>query len=266
MRLKKAKQLGVLAVGLSALTPFFAQAAGGAGTKFLGGDFSYNGFLRLDTAFSTDDRVQQANQFGDLANGVPIRRVVGNPALNYVQPLLPTDALIGPAGIIPLGGLAVLPPTEGVSDLQGTNDTITRYVPKKSQLLNYHLLRFEITPTLAWGDWSLITRIRAVYHPDHFGMEEFDGGDWTGLNGGFDGGGSGDWRQLPMGKCGAGADAAVADAAAVRRVRVARVTDGRAPPALRLAARQPRGGLQGLALSRRSRTTHARRQSNPLSA
>ena len=112
---------------------------------------------------------------------MPIRRVVGNPALNYAQPLLPTDALIGPAGIIPLGGLAVLPPTEGVSDLQGTNDTITRYVPKKSQLLNYHLLRFEITPTLAWGDWSLITRLRAVYDPDHLGYEQFAAGDYANI-------------------------------------------------------------------------------------
>ncbi|MGQ3055663.1 MAG: DUF1302 family protein [Nevskia sp.] len=188
MRLKKAKQLGILAIGLSALTPQFVQAAGGAGSKFLGGDFSYNGFLRWDVAFSTDDRVQQANQFGDLANGVPIRRVVGNPALNYAQPLLPTDALIGPAGIIPLGSIAVLPPTQGVTNLQGTNDTFTRYVPKKNQLTNYNLLRFEITPTLAWGDWSLITRLRAAYHPDHLGMEEFAAGDYANINGGFDGG------------------------------------------------------------------------------
>lgn len=188
MRLKKAKQLGILAAGLSAFTPFLVQAAGGAGSKFLGGDFSYNGFFRLDVAFSTDDRVQQANQFGDLANGVPIRRVVGNPALNFAQPLLPTDALIGPAGIVPLGGLGVLPPTEGVSDLQGTNDTFTRYVPKKNQLLNYHLLRFEITPTLAWGDWSLITRLRAAYDPNSLGYEDFDARDYENINGGFDGG------------------------------------------------------------------------------
>jgi hypothetical protein len=191
MNVNQGKRLRAIAVGAAMLAPALGHAAGGAGSKFLGGDFSYNGLFRWDVAFSTDDRVGQANQFGDLANGVAIRREVGNPVFGFAQPLLPTDALIGPAGIIPLGGLAVLPPTRGVTNLQGTNDTFTRFLPKKSQLINYNLLRFEITPTLAWGDWSLITRLRAAYHPDHFGMEEFDGGDWTGLNGGFDGEGIG---------------------------------------------------------------------------
>ena len=173
------------------------QAAGGAGTKFLGADFSYNGFVRFDVAFSTDDRVQQANQFGDLANGVAIRREPGNPALGYAVPLQPTDALIGPAGLIPLGGLGVLPPTLGVSQQVGLNDTVTRYVPLKNQLLNYHLLRFELSPTLSWGDWSLITRLRAVYDPDDLGYLDFDYRDYAGINGGISGGESRQYHTTP---------------------------------------------------------------------
>ncbi len=195
MKVCKTKYCGLIAAGIAALASGGVQAAGGAGSKFLGADFSYNGFIRLDTAFSTDDRVQQANQYGDLANGVPIRREPGNPALNYAIPLQPTDALIGPAGIIPLSGIGVLPPTLGVSDQVGVNDTITRYVPLKNQLLNYHLLRFEMTPTLSWGDWSLITRIRAVYDPDDLGYNDFDYRNFDDINGGIQGG---EARQLPQ--------------------------------------------------------------------
>ncbi len=197
MKVCKTKYCGLIAAGIAALASGGVQAAGGAGSKFLGADFSYNGFIRLDTAFSTDDRVQQANQYGDLANGVPIRREPGNPALNYAIPLQPTDALIGPAGIIPLSGIGVLPPTLGVSDQVGVNDTITRYVPLKNQLLNYHLLRFEMTPTLSWGDWSLITRIRAVYDPDDLGYNDFDYRNFDDINGGIQGGEARQFHSTP---------------------------------------------------------------------
>lgn len=40
MKLNTAKQFGALAVGLTALSPLVTEAAGGAGSKFLGGDFS----------------------------------------------------------------------------------------------------------------------------------------------------------------------------------------------------------------------------------
>ncbi|WP_295679216.1 DUF1302 family protein [uncultured Nevskia sp.] len=195
MKVCNTKYCALIAAGIAAFASGGVQAAGGAGSKFLGADFSYNGFIRFDVAFSTDDRVQQVNQFGDLANGVPIRREPGNPALNYAVPLQPTDALIGPAGIIPLSGIGVLPPTRGVSNQVGVNDTVTRYVPLKNQLLNYHLLRFELTPTLAWGDWSLITRLRATYDPDNLGYLEWDASGFDDLNGGFDGGSTPD-RQF----------------------------------------------------------------------
>ncbi|MGQ3056249.1 MAG: DUF1302 family protein [Nevskia sp.] len=183
--------------GIVAFMSSGAKAAGGAGSKFLGADFSYNGFVRLELAFSTDDRVQQANQLGDLANGVPIRREPGNPVLNFAVPLQPTDALIGPAGIIPLSGIGVLPPTAGVSNQVGVNDTITRYMPLKNQLLNYHLLRFELAPTLSWGDWSLITRLRAVYDPDDLGYTDFDYRDYDHINGGISGGMSRQFHTTP---------------------------------------------------------------------
>ncbi len=191
------KRWGWIVAGIAAFASAGAQAAGGAGSKFLGADFSYNGFVRLDMAFSTDDRVQQANQFGDLANGVAVRREPGNPALNFAVPLQPTDALIGPAGLIPLSGIGVLPPTQGVSQQVGINDTFTRYVPLKNQLLNYHLLRFELTPTLSWGDWSLITRLRAVYDPDDLGYTDFDYRNYADINGGVIGGESRQYHTTP---------------------------------------------------------------------
>jgi hypothetical protein len=197
MKTGSTKHWGWIVAGIAAIASGSAQAAAGAGSKFLGADFSYNGFIRFDVAFSTDDRVQQANQFGDLANGVPVRREPGNPALGWAVPLQPTDALIGPAGIIPLGGLGVLPPTLGVSQQVGVNDTVTRYVPQKNQLLNYHLLRFELTPTLSWGDWSLITRLRAVYDPDDLGYTDFDYRVYDNINGGIEGGLSRQYHTTP---------------------------------------------------------------------
>ena len=188
MKICKTQYCGLVAASISVLSSGGVQAAGGSSSKFLGADFSYNGFIRLEAAFSTDDRVQQANQFGILANGVPIRREPGNPALGFAVTLQPTDALIGPAGIIPLSGIGVLPPTRGVSNQVGVNDTITRYVPLKNQLLNYHLLRFELTPTLSWGDFSLISRLRAVYDPDDLGYSDFDYRNYDDINGGVEGG------------------------------------------------------------------------------
>ncbi|WP_273452684.1 DUF1302 family protein [Nevskia ramosa] len=197
MKICKMQYCGLVAASIAALSSGGVQAAGGAGSKFLGADFSYNGFIRLDAAFSTDDRVQQANQLGDLANGVPIRREPGNPVLGFAVPLQPTDALIGPAGVIPLSGIGVLPPTRGVSQQVGINDTITRYMPIKNQLLNYHLLRFEVTPTLSWGEFSLITRLRAVYDPDDLGYTDFDYRDYDDINGGVSGGESRQFHTTP---------------------------------------------------------------------
>lgn len=57
MKLNQGRRLWAMAVGAAMLAPGAGHAAGGAGSKFLGGDFSYNGFFRWDVAFSTDDRV-----------------------------------------------------------------------------------------------------------------------------------------------------------------------------------------------------------------
>jgi|GEM_PF-529199 len=194
---RKVSRLAATIAAGTMLAPLAAHAGGGAGTTFLGADFSYNGFLRVDTAFSTDDRVQQANQFGDLANGIPIRRTPGNPVTGYTTVLQPTDSIIGPAGTIPLSGIGVLPPTRGVSQQVGVNDTFTRYVPLKNQLLNYHLLRFEATPTLSWGNISLITRIRAVYDAEGLGYQEFDYRNYQDINGGITGGETRQFHSTP---------------------------------------------------------------------
>jgi hypothetical protein len=50
------------------------------------------------------------------------------------------------------------------------------------------LLRFEATPSLSWGDLSLITRVRAVYDPGGLGYEDFDYHDYDNMNGGITGG------------------------------------------------------------------------------
>lgn len=189
-----------------------ASAAGGAGSKFLGADFSYNGFIRVDTAFNTSSHAQVPNQFGDPANGVPIPRAPGNPLTGYTTQLQ-TD-LVSAGGIGNLlpttnvnqflidtlsqatGSLTGGPPL-GVSNIVGVNDVATRYVPKRNNLLNYHLVRFEATPTLRWGDISLITRIRAAYDPDSLGYEDFDPNDYKDINGGFTGGLKSQYRSKP---------------------------------------------------------------------
>lgn len=156
--------------------------------RLFGGDLVYNGQFRLEAAISTSDRAPPANQFGDPANGVAIRREAGNPFTNWQTTLAPTDSLIGPGGIIPLPGLGVLPPTLGVTDLGpgGVNDTFTRYVPYRENDLNYHVLRFEFQPTINWeGGWSFVSRLRALYDPGDLGYRDFDARDYADINGGY---------------------------------------------------------------------------------
>lgn len=156
--------------------------------RFLGGNLVFSGQVRLETAFSTSGESSYVNQFGDPMNGVPVRRQAGNPATNWTTALLPTDSLIGPGGLVPIN-IGALPPTLGVSDLGagGVNDTITRYVPARENDLNYHLLRFEIQPTINWdGGWSFVSRLRAAYSPGDYGFRDFDARDYAHINGGFD--------------------------------------------------------------------------------
>ncbi|MGQ0700321.1 MAG: DUF1302 family protein [Panacagrimonas sp.] len=169
-------------IGLAAATVWTGSATAGdaAGSKFLGGDFSYNALLRLETAFSTSGESAYANQFGDPANGKTIMRQAGDPALGWTVPLDPTG----------LTTPSVLPLSRGIqqASASGANDVFKRYVPSRDNDLNYHIVRFEITPTLAWGDFSLISRFRAVYEPGGLGYRDFDYGDYDDINGGIEGG------------------------------------------------------------------------------
>ena len=167
---------GVLLLALAGSMP----ARAGDGGSFLGADFSYNGLFRVETAFSTSGENAYANQFGDPANGATILRQAGNPATAWTTLLDPTG----------LTTPSLLPLTAGVqqASASGANDVFKRYVPSRDNDLNYHSLRFEITPTLAWDEFSLISRFRAVYDPGGLGYRDFDYGDYAGINGGIAGG------------------------------------------------------------------------------
>ena len=156
-----------------------APAQGGGG-RFLGGDFSYNGLFRLEMAFGTSGENAYANQFGDPANGATVFRQAGNPATGWTTLLDPTGLLTP----------SLLPLPEGVTQASasGANDVFKRYVPTRDNDLNYHVLRFEFSPTLSWGDISLISRLRAVYQPGELGYRDFDYGDYSDINGGIQGG------------------------------------------------------------------------------
>ncbi|MGQ0698176.1 MAG: DUF1302 family protein [Panacagrimonas sp.] len=201
----RSRWIGVAAMLALVAISDWAYAQGGGATagkvdrKLFGGDFSFNGLFRVETAFSTTGRASPANQRGLLSNGLAINRVAGNPVTGYRTLLEPTalgTVLQIPAGV--LGALsparslnlplaAGFPAQEGVSapSLTGLSDTFTRYVPEADQIVNYHILRFEATPSISWGDWSLQTRIRAVYDPGSLGYEEFDFDDYRDINRGF---------------------------------------------------------------------------------
>ncbi|MGQ0619863.1 MAG: DUF1302 family protein [Panacagrimonas sp.] len=165
----------------------FAQSDGNY--DFLGGSLSFNGLVRVETSINTSDQANRFNQFGDPANGVAIRRAAGNPATQYRTTLVPTG--LNPLTDL-LGGFTPIvtgPAPLGVSNSTVVADTFTRYVPAKDPDLNYHLLRFEVSPTLDWGGgWSFQSRFRAVYDPGKLGYNDFSYGDYADVNGGIDGG------------------------------------------------------------------------------
>jgi hypothetical protein len=170
--------------GAVVLTAGPALAGGGAGFQILGGDVQYNGFVREETAINTSGTSQQANQFGDLANGVAIPRAAGNPFDGY-------KTTLAPGGLPPpLLGITALPPTIGVTNqnLIGTTDTFTRYVPSRAPELNYHAMRLEFSSSINWGDWSIQSRLRALYDPGSLGYRDFNGADYANIDGGFPGG------------------------------------------------------------------------------
>lgn len=180
---------GVIGLATTMLSMGSVQAGGAADSRFLGADFSYNGLLRLETAFSTSGESAYANQYGDPANGATILRQAGDPALGYTVPLDPTGLTIPSVLPLPLGVQQ--------ASASGANDLFKRYVPSRDNDLNYHVLRFEITPTLSWGDISLISRLRAVYEPGDLGYRDFDYKDYDGINGGIEGGEKRQFRGSP---------------------------------------------------------------------
>lgn len=204
MKFRAGGILGVVAALAVTGAAGTANAQGGSGgatsgavdRTLFGGDFSFNGLIRVETAFSTTGRASPANQRGLLSNGLAIRRNAGNPLTAYNTPIVPTGAtVLGAESLAVLGAFGIpstigggLPPAEGISNqgLGGVSDTFTRYVPDAEQIVNYHLLRFEITPSISWGDWSLQTRFRAAYDPGGLGYEEFDFGDYENINRGFE--------------------------------------------------------------------------------
>ena len=173
-----------------------AQELSRTDLRLFGGDFSYNGLLRIDTAYSTTGKVNAANQKGLGSNGVPIERRAGNPATQYrtqlddpggigITPGTPAMLLSDAFGTpITLGAFA---PTVGVSDLSptGGSDTFTRYVPRGKQTFNYHALRFETSASINWGDFSFQSRLRALYDPGALGYAEYNYDDYRGIDGGF---------------------------------------------------------------------------------
>lgn len=157
--------------------------------EVLGGTMSFNGLVRIETAINTSDKANRFNQFGDPANGVAIRRAAGNPLTGYQTTFLPSDLnafsdLLGGFTPILLGDAPL-----GVSNSTVVADTFTRYVPARDPAVNYHAMRFEITPTLDWGNgWSFKARLRALYDPGRLGYEDFDYRDYADINGGISGG------------------------------------------------------------------------------
>jgi hypothetical protein len=187
--------VGATAVALATATAGTANAQEMSRTdrKLFGGDFSFNGLFRVETAFSTSSQVSAANQFGLGSNGRAVNRVAGAPSTG-----LDNDGFkvpLTPAGLGDLGlslGLPSLPSflagnglssPRGVTNDIGVADTITRYVPARDQDVNYHLLRFEITPSINWDSgFSFITRFRAVYDPGGLGYADFNYSDYNDIN------------------------------------------------------------------------------------
>lgn len=207
------KQIAATVVaGACAISASSAFAQGREGVKIFGGDFSMNTFIRADVAVSTSSTGSPANQYGDRTTGLSINRQAGTPnfgqllpgqSQNYVntawdQPLTVGGLVSGLSGVPLPGAVTGLPLTvlpglcpfspEGVSNSSCTGDTFTNYIQNRDPDLNHHQIRIEATPKISWNDWALITRFRAVYDPGDFGYRDFDYADFTGINGGIQGG------------------------------------------------------------------------------
>lgn len=195
MQLKSRRKFGLVGACLIS-SGAFAQSEGNF--SFLGGNFSYNGFVRLETTINASSQANRFNQNGDPANGVAIRRAAGNPLTAYRTTLVPTG--LNPITDL-LGGFSPVvtgAPPLGVSNSSIVADTFTRYVPARDPVLNYHLLRFELSPTINWGGgWSFQSRFRAVFDPGGLGYRDFSYRDYANVNGGIEGGDPGQYHGKP---------------------------------------------------------------------
>ena len=181
-----AKIKAILTIGAAMLSSTaFAQSDGNF--TIFGGNFSFNGLFRLEAAINTSDQANRFNQFGDPANGVPIHREAGNPGTRYTTTLAPTG--LGPLTSLIGTSASLGTPGRGVSNSLIVSDTITKYAPGRDPDLNYHLARFEISPTLAWRNgWSIQSRFRLAYDPGDLGYRDFSYQDYADTNGGITGG------------------------------------------------------------------------------
>lgn len=185
--------VGLLAVLTSATVGAQEDFDKPAEGNFLGGVFSMNGLVRFEGAYKTTGKQAPSNQTTDAFNGVAVRRNAGNPLTGYTTTLAPDNPLLSGLSI---GSAAGSP--RGVSNSTGTSDTFTRYVPKDEPTMNYHVVRFEATPTLSWGEhWSVISRVRALYDPGELGYADFDMGDYRDINGGMAGGNPSLYHRKP---------------------------------------------------------------------
>jgi hypothetical protein len=164
------------AAAMTASAPALAQAQISA--KVLGGDFSLNGLVRLEMGIKTTSEQNQYNQGSYEFNGVGIARAPGNPLTGWNSTLWPSGQIIPGLPIsIPLPSAGLL------SDVSYRGN-----VPNESATMTSHALRLEVSPALTWGDFSIVSRIRALYDPGGMGYADFDARDYQSVNGGISGG------------------------------------------------------------------------------
>ncbi|WP_373080908.1 DUF1302 family protein [Zhongshania sp.] len=140
-------------------------------------DFSYNGFVRAESAVSTSGVENPNNQGGNTFNDQTISRQA------YLPPALnPTSA--------PLNGLlgSGAPGAWGTTPLP-FSDTIRRgdFIKDTDNDFNYTVLRAEVEFTAAITyELRFIARIRAMFDPEIY--DSFDANDVANFQGGIQGG------------------------------------------------------------------------------
>lgn len=186
---KSALILGMLAIAM----PGIALAQDQDGGWFSNFNYSFGGFLRLESAFSTSKDENPFNQNGNPYNDVTINRQAYTPPA-LVPAILP---ILGqPAGSILTPNWSSLPvPALLAFDAQAP---AVRDVRSQDSLLNYGVIRGEVEGTIQLTEsLSLIGRLRALYSPTDVYDYSFDGGSLDGIQGGMTGGDPALYRREP---------------------------------------------------------------------